>query len=510
MNFTAAPGRMPSPDALNRRLATGIVVSLLLHGAVLSLKFGVPGMALKGTASPISIVLAPRVPAPPDPVPVPVPAEEPLPVAPPPPRAATGMTLVAPAPKPAPVPAPRKDAVVRKDRPRRQRRISAPMPGLDSAERVIAQADKPASDFVVPLAQPEEAAEKTIDPAAAQPGVDEPVEAVALAEPEPDPEPVAAIDADKEQREQQQLLAARRAEEERVAAQRVQEEAERRKRLEEQERLLALAAQQDRELADQRRMQELADRQKADDVLAQQLAERRKAEELIAQQRRAQELADRKRAEDLAAQQRRAEEAAQRKLQDEIAARQQAARERTVAQAAQPASGDPFGDAGGQGGNGRVMAPAANYGSNLANRVREMSKGIDLLGGSPPPRIRPDDGARRVVADSSQRDVPLRMYVESWRQKIERNGAMNFPKLIGDVRIDPLVSVAVRADGSIEDVTIVRSSGRADTDDAVRRMVRINARYSAFPPAIAARYDVIEIRRIWTFDQVLKLIEEMR
>ena len=60
---------------------------------------------------------------------------------------------------------------------------------------------------------------------------------------------------------------------------------------------------------------------------------------------------------------------------------------------------------------------------------------------------------------------------------------MNFPKVIDErARIDPLVSVAVRSDGSIEDVTIVRSSGRPDTDDAVRRIVRINARYARFPP----------------------------
>jgi hypothetical protein len=47
-------------------------------------------------------------------------------------------------------------------------------------------------------------------------------------------------------------------------------------------------------------------------------------------------------------------------------------------------------------------------------------------------------------------------------------------------------------------------------DEAVRRIVQVNARYSAFPPNIAARYDVIEIRRVWSFDEVLKLIEEVR
>ena len=78
------------------------------------------------------------------------------------------------------------------------------------------------------------------------------------------------------------------------------------------------------------------------------------------------------------------------------------------------------------------------------------------------------------------------------------------------MRIDPLVSVSLRSDGSIDEVTILRSSGRPDMDEAVRRFVRLNARYSAFPPNVAARFDVIEIRRVWAFADGLKLMEEMR
>jgi TonB family protein len=102
------------------------------------------------------------------------------------------------------------------------------------------------------------------------------------------------------------------------------------------------------------------------------------------------------------------------------------------------------------------------------------------------------------------------MYVDSWRQKIERNGTINYPRSWADiVRIDPVVNVALRSDGSVEEVTIIRSSGRADMDEAVRRIVRVNARYSAFPPNIASRYDVIDVRRVWRFDDALKLMEEL-
>ena len=148
-------------------------------------------------------------------------------------------------------------------------------------------------------------------------------------------------------------------------------------------------------------------------------------------------------------------------------------------------------------------------GSDLANRARDLVKGIDLLSGDPPgPRSR--DG-RRVAVGANERDLPLRMYVESWRQKIERNASVNFSRnWVDEEKKDPLVSVAVRSDGSVEDVTIISSSGRADMDEAVRRIVRVNARYSPFPAAIAQKYDVIDIRRVWRFDEVLKLMEEVR
>jgi TonB family protein len=153
-------------------------------------------------------------------------------------------------------------------------------------------------------------------------------------------------------------------------------------------------------------------------------------------------------------------------------------------------------------------------GSDIASRARDMMRGIDVLRPVPPaarPAVDELRGRRRAVGDAAQRDVPLRMYIDSFRQKIERNGALAALHLAADrVRIDPLVSVAIRSDGSVDEVTIVRSSGRPETDEAVRRLVRLNARYSAFPPNVAALYDVIEIRHIWSFAEGLKLLEEVR
>jgi hypothetical protein len=174
------------------------------------------------------------------------------------------------------------------------------------------------------------------------------------------------------------------------------------------------------------------------------------------------------------------------------------------------AAGD--GSRGDGAGNGTL--PRAALGGDLASRAREMMRGIDIL--KPVPEaVRPAAEAaravRRALAEAVRHDVPLRMYVDSVREKIERNAVLSEAQLAANVvRTDPIVSVAIRSDGSVEDVVILRSSGRSDIDEFVRRVVRLNARYSAFPPNVAAHYDVIELRRVWRFAGALRLLEEMR
>jgi TonB family protein len=68
-----------------------------------------------------------------------------------------------------------------------------------------------------------------------------------------------------------------------------------------------------------------------------------------------------------------------------------------------------------------------------------------------------------------------------------------------------MVTVAVRSDGSVESVTFVVSSGVAELDEAVRRIVESQRPYPAFPPALAREFDVVEIRRTWYFDSAIRL-----
>jgi outer membrane biosynthesis protein TonB len=118
------------------------------------------------------------------------------------------------------------------------------------------------------------------------------------------------------------------------------------------------------------------------------------------------------------------------------------------------------------------------------------------------------DSRRRTIFGSADDDIVLKMYIDSWRQAVERNG--NPDQAQPPLRGDADVTVVLRSDGSIESITINRSDERHVLDEPVRRIARSSGRYDAFPPDLLRRYDVIEIRRIWRFGDKLQILEQGR
>ena len=108
---------------------------------------------------------------------------------------------------------------------------------------------------------------------------------------------------------------------------------------------------------------------------------------------------------------------------------------------------------------------------------------------------------KRKFIGARTQSVVYAEYVDQWRQKIERVGTANFPDearrqgLYGNV----LVTVAVRADGSVERVEIDRSSGSPVLDAAVQRIVMLASPFKAFPATVRREADILHITRNWSF-----------
>ena len=108
---------------------------------------------------------------------------------------------------------------------------------------------------------------------------------------------------------------------------------------------------------------------------------------------------------------------------------------------------------------------------------------------------------RRKSVNASTREYRYAAYLEAWREKVERVGNLNYPdearrkKLYGDL----ILHVSVRADGSLEKLRVVRSSGFPVLDDAAVRIVKLASPFAPFPPEIAKDTDVLDITRTWQF-----------
>ena len=115
--------------------------------------------------------------------------------------------------------------------------------------------------------------------------------------------------------------------------------------------------------------------------------------------------------------------------------------------------------------------------------------------------------ARRVrLWGRTHPNVEVVEYAEAWARKIQFNTAVETVREVAKrPRTNPMVTVAVRSDGSVESVTFVVSSGVAEIDEAIRRIVESQRPYPAFSPALAREFDVIEIRRTWYFDSAVRL-----
>lgn len=98
-------------------------------------------------------------------------------------------------------------------------------------------------------------------------------------------------------------------------------------------------------------------------------------------------------------------------------------------------------------------------------------------------------------------------YIAAWVRKVEQIGEMNFPDIARklDLNTGPVLDVTIRADGSLQEVRVVRSSGNAELDRAAQRIVKLGAPYAPFSAQLRQHFDVLSIARPWRFEPAGRL-----
>ena len=456
----------------HRRLAFALLLSLLIHALLLSLTFGGEGLGLPGFGFPwrdrrieapgLSVTLVPPQVTPAEPAIQSV--AEPLQQAPVEQPAASR-----PVPTPPASPAPHGLAIVPSARPtaeaKPKQNAAADADTAKAPPRAEGHADAAPTQIPEPPvidAEPSNEAELVVPPAPSAPTSD-----VTAAPSVSSAEPVVPAPRDAGDAVQERIVtkAQERAVEQAAAAQEAaRQEAAR------QEAARIQAARQEAERRG-------AARQAAADLEAQrQEAARQEAARIEAARQEAER-------QEAARQEAARQEAARQATARQEAARVQAEQEEARREERLRAIGRQLDEEAAR----REAASTADRQPNLLPRSLSTARRIKLFGRAHP-------------------NVELIQYAEAWAQKFQLNtGVETVREVAKRPHRDPLVTVAIRSDGSVESVTFEVSSGVAEVDDAIRRIVEGQKPYVAFPPTLAREYDVVEIRRTWHFDTAIRL-----
>ena len=109
---------------------------------------------------------------------------------------------------------------------------------------------------------------------------------------------------------------------------------------------------------------------------------------------------------------------------------------------------------------------------------------------------------RRKYLNARTQQYKYAAYMDTWRARVERIGNLNYPErarrqnLAGSV----VLNVALNANGSVENIVVVRSSGKKLLDDAAIRIVDLAKPFEPFPAEIRRETDVLHITRTWQFN----------
>lgn len=117
---------------------------------------------------------------------------------------------------------------------------------------------------------------------------------------------------------------------------------------------------------------------------------------------------------------------------------------------------------------------------------------------------------KRKFVGARAQEYRYALYVEAWRQKVEKIGNLNYPEAAKDLKLygQLQMTVSIKADGSIESIVVNRSSGHKVLDAAAQRIVELGAPYARFPDDVRKDIDVLSITRTWTFTKEDNLATE--
>ncbi len=117
-----------------------------------------------------------------------------------------------------------------------------------------------------------------------------------------------------------------------------------------------------------------------------------------------------------------------------------------------------------------------------------------------------DDEPRELIVSADTRESVVAAYLDTWKRRVEAVGDAYLPELgeFSGISGSPTLMVTIDASGDLRDAVIRKTSGSTVLDLAALDILRRSSPFNAFPPEIAAEYDVVRFEYKWLFaDQLV-------
>jgi periplasmic protein TonB len=117
---------------------------------------------------------------------------------------------------------------------------------------------------------------------------------------------------------------------------------------------------------------------------------------------------------------------------------------------------------------------------------------------------------KRAQVSPATREAAFATYYALWSAHTERLGTDNYPLVARGKYAEVVVTVSVRADGSLEGMTLERTSGDSKIDSAAILLLKRLAPYPRFKGSLKAGFDVLDITTKLVFTPANTLTAETR
>ena len=99
------------------------------------------------------------------------------------------------------------------------------------------------------------------------------------------------------------------------------------------------------------------------------------------------------------------------------------------------------------------------------------------------------------------RESRIAPYLDGWKRKVERLGTVKYAMVARqhELQGNPVLEVVIRADGSVEQIVVRKSSGHKELDQAALAILKLASPFDAFPPALRQDFDQLRFAYEWQF-----------